>query len=467
MELRSRLERRPQLIDVPVLTSTDLAAIKPRVVVRSLPAFRQRVLAAVASFLAAFWVAHFLRRRRRADDDPLMLPALMLLTGIGLTSMIALRDPLRDTMIGSAFVIGVIAGVALLVAASEIDFEASPLRRAVLLPLGIALALAVLLLLFGSGPGASGAKVNLAGVQPVEVIRLLVILALAAYFARRLDFLRELSEPLGDTRPWLRWIRVPRWKDVRPVAVSMALVLAFFFLQKDLGPALVMSCVFLALYGIARGRAPLVVLGLVILASGFAVAYAIGFPATVRQRVMIWADPWNNGVTGGNQVAHGIWAMSTGGPWGLGQGLGSPQVIPAGHTDLVLAAIGEELGFAGVAVVMGLYVVLGWRCLRIALRAPGDYTAFLAAGITLALVIQALVIAGGLLGLLPLAGVVTPFLSYGKSSMLANFAAIGVLLAIARRRGAVRLHLGRPMRTVALVLSAAIAVVVIRALWLQ
>jgi cell division protein FtsW (lipid II flippase)/cell division protein FtsI/penicillin-binding protein 2 len=467
VELRSRLDLRPGMAGVAVLAPADLAAIKPRIAVRDLTAFRRRLATSVALFLGAFWVAHLVRRWRRKDDDPVMLPVLMMLTGLGLTSMIALRDPLRDTMIGSAFVAGIVVGLALLLAVSEIDFEASPLRRATLLPLAVALALAVLLLVFGSGPGTSGAKVNLAGVQPVEAIRLLIILALAAYFARRLDFLRELSEPLSPSRPWLQRIRVPRWKDVRPVAVSMALVLAFFFLQKDLGPALVMSCVFLGLFGIARGRVPLVALGFAILVSGFAVAYLIGVPATVRQRVMIWADPWNNGVGGGNHVAHGLWALSTGGPWGLGQGLGAPQVVPAGHTDFVLAAVGEELGFAGIAIVAGLYALLCWRSLRIALRAPGDYTAFLAIGITLALAVQALLIAGGLLGLVPLAGVVTPFLSYGKSSMLANLAAVGILLAIARRKGDVRLHLGGPVHVLAAVLAMTAGAAACRAMWLQ
>ena len=118
----------------------------------------------------------------------------------------------------------------------------------------------------------------------------------------------------------------------------------------------------------------------------------------------------------------------------------------------MLAAVGEELGFVGVAVVVGLYAILSWRCLRVAARAPGDYTAFLAVGVALALVVQAFVIGSGLLGLFPLAGVVTPFLSYGRSSMLANCFAVGVVLAVARRRGPIRRHLYRPLRTLAAVL---------------
>jgi cell division protein FtsW (lipid II flippase) len=467
VELGARLARRPGVAAVPVLTSADLAGLKPHVAVRTARAFGRQLLAAVACFVGAFWLAHFLRRWRGADDDPVILPALMLLCGVGLMSMVALRDPLRDMMIGSGFALGVAGGLAILLAVSEVDFEASPLRRAVLSPLALAFSLAGLLLLFGSGPGASGAKVNLAGVQPVEAIRLLVILALAAYLAGRLDLLRELSTTRIAASRWLPALRMPRWRDIGPIAVSMALVLLFFVLQKDLGPALVMSCVFLAMYGIARRRVAFVLVGVALIVCGFVAAYAAGVPATVGRRVLIWLDPWSNAVPGGNQIAHGLWALSTGGVRGLGPGLGLPQVIPAGHTDFVLAAVGEELGFVGLAATLGLYVFLGWRALRVALRAPGDYSALLVTGVSLALLVQGLVIAGGLLGLIPLSGVVTPFLSYGKSSMLANFAAMGVVLAIARRRGAVRVHLGQPVRAVGAVLAVAAAAVAVRAAWVQ
>ena len=467
VEFRARLRERAGAPAVPVLTPAALAALKPHVVVRSQDDYVRGVVRACAVFIGAFWLAHVVRRWRRRDDDPLVLPALLLLSGIGLMAMLALRDPLRDTLTASAFAGGVAAGVIILLAVSEVDFEASPLRRAVLGPLALALALAAALLVFGSGPGGSGVKVNLLGVQPVEAIRLLVVFALAAFFARRLDLLRELSEPPTPDRPWLRYLRVPRWQDIRPVVVSMALVLLFFFLQKDLGPALVLSCVFLALYGVARGRAAFVLVGVAMMLAGFTLAYWIGFPATVRQRVAIWADPWNNGVGGGNQVAHGLGALATGAVSGSGPGLGSPHTIPAGHTDFVLAVVGEELGFVGLLVVVGLYALLAWRCLRIAVRAPGDYTAILAVGVALALVVQAIVIASGLLGLFPLSGVVTPFLSYGRSSMLANFFGVAVVLAIARRRGAVRAHLKGPIETAGAVLAAITLIIAARAAWIQ
>ena len=236
VQLGGRLALRPAAEDVPVLSRQDVVLLKPRLAVRSVSQFSRRISTAVGIFFAAFWIAHLFRRWRRRDDDPMLLPALMLLCGIGLMTMCALRDPIRDTIAAELFAAGAAMGIVLLVAVSEIDFEASRLRRAVLLPLGIACGLAALLLLFGSGPGTSGVKVNLFGVQPVEAIRLLVVFALAAYFGRRLELLRELSEPATAARPWLRLVRVPRWRDLRPVLAGMSMVLLFFFLQKDSDP---------------------------------------------------------------------------------------------------------------------------------------------------------------------------------------------------------------------------------------
>ena len=467
VQLRARAGARPAATDIPLFSRQDIVSLKPRLAVRSSGQFTRRLGWSMALFAGAFWAAHLFRRWRRREDEPLLLPVLMLLCGIGFMTMVALRDPIRDAMNAELFAAGTALGVALMIAVSEVDFEASRLRRAVLLPLGLACALAATLLVFGSGPGTSGVKVNLFGAQPVEIIRLLVVFALAAYFGRRVELLRELSEPATETRPWLRYVSVPRWRDVRPVLAGMALVLLFFFFQKDLGPALVLSCVFLGLLGAARGRPGLVALGLMLLLTGFTVAYWTGIPATVRNRVMMWSDPWNNGVPGGTHVAQGLWALSTGATWGSGGGLGSTNAIPEGHTDFVLAAVGEELGWIGLAVVAGLYAFLCWRCLRIAWRAPGDFTSFLTIGIVLVLGVQAIVIAGGLVGLIPLSGVVTPFLSYGRSSMLANCVALGIVLSVARRQSRERVHMKAPIRFVAATLGLAAAAILSRAAWVQ
>jgi cell division protein FtsW (lipid II flippase) len=467
---RQRLaERRGRPGGIPLFTGAQLADLKPRLVVRDVGQFRRRLVLAMLLLVASFHAVHAVRRRRGLDGDAVLLPAVHLLTGIGFLAMIGLRDPVRDTTAFLPFAQGVAAGCAIALLIMQVDFEKAELRNYFVLPLTAALLLSVLLLLAGTGPGTSDAKVNLWGVQPVEVVRLLVALALASYFARRWELLRELAEPADRLPPWLRWLKPPRRTDVGPLAASLALIVGFFFLQKDLGPALVIGALFLTLYGVARARIALVLAAVAVLVAAFWVGYELGVPRTVAQRVDMWLSPWESGQPGGDQIAHALWALATGGISGAGPGLGDPQVIPAGHTDLVLAAVGEELGLLGVAAVLLLLALVTARALWIALHAPGDYTLFLVLGVTITLAAQALLITAGLLALLPLSGVVTPFLSYGRSSMIVNCAAIGIVLAVAERARdrPAREPFRRPLRWLALVLAAGFSILLARALWIQ
>jgi hypothetical protein len=262
---------------------------------------------------------------------------------------------------------------------------------------------------------------------------------------------------------------IPPVEYTFPALVCVALSLVFFFLQRDMGPALVFACLFLMLYGIARGSAFVPAIGLALVGLGFLTGYVIGVPRTVAGRVGMWLSPWDNFTHGGDQLAHSLWAFATGGLTGTGIGLGEPQVVPAAHTDLILAALGEEWGFLGVTAVFALYGLIVWRAAKAALRARSDYEFFLAAGLAAATAIQILLIAGGALGVVPLTGVVTPFLSYGKSSMLANFAVIGILLAISSRAGDGErtVPFVRPVKVAGMLVAAAAVVVVGKAAIVQ
>jgi cell division protein FtsW (lipid II flippase) len=244
------------------------------------------------------------------------------------------------------------------------------------------------------------------------------------------------------------WLDVPRVEYVLPVLIAVATSLGFFFLQKDLGPALLLSCVFLAVYAVARGRTGLAAIGFLLLVAGFYIGYRLNVSHTLAERVRMWQSPWDNAVAGGDQVAQAIWAFATGGPSGTGLGLGDARYLPAGHTDLVLAAVGEELGAAGLVIVTLAYGIVAWRGFRVSLSASNDYGFFLGTALTLFLIVPVVVMAAGVLGITPLTGVVTPFLSYGGSAMAANCAAIGMLCSIhADRRPAADLTPFRaPMR---------------------
>ena len=325
-------------------------------------------------------------------------------------------------------------GCLALVALSFVNFENPRFRRATVVPFAAAVGLAIALVLFGSGPGDSGVKVNLLGVQPIEAIRLLAVLALASYFSRRWELLRELSSTHGPTPAVRRFVKLPRVRDVQPLAVMLGVLFLFFFAQRDLGPALVLGCMSLALYGVARARAGLVLGGMLALVAGFTVAYWTGVPGTLARRVAIWLDPWGNARTGGDQIAHAVWAMASGGIGGMGAGAGDGYLVPAGQTDSdPLRRRRGARSRRSHRDRRGLRARSIWRMLRIAARAPGDYTAFLALGCALSLAVPALIIVGGELGALPLSGVATPFLTFGKSSMIANFCAAGIALAIGTR----------------------------------
>lgn len=410
-----------------------LTRLKPLFIVRTPKDYTREYLIWIGLYFAAFYLVHFVWRWRRFRGDPAILPALHLLTGIGLTLAVSLRDPLRDTLEFSKFAWGIALGCCLLLLPLLRAFQPRNFSKWVYTPLLGSFALFVLLLRFGSGPTGNDSKVNLGPFQPVELIKILIVLFMAGYFSRKWEWLRELRERRWIPR-WLQWLNVPRFAQVLPAICGVAFALTLFFLLKDLGPALVTGFLFLAMFAVARGRAGLAILGIALLVGGVAIGYHTGTPHTVVDRISMWLSPWDNDVRGGDQLAHSFWALSTGGAWGSGPGWGDPGMIPAGHTDLVLPAIGEEWGFAGVLSIALLFAFLFHRATRIALNASDEYSLFLVLGLATLIVFEMLLISAGVLGAMPLSGVVSPFLSFGNTAMLANFAIFALILGVSAGR---------------------------------
>ncbi|MDQ2946033.1 MAG: FtsW/RodA/SpoVE family cell cycle protein, partial [Acidobacteriota bacterium] len=471
--IASYLEQHRPLANVGALAHLrprlPLARLKLTVVVRTPREFFRTYALWTAIYLASFWIVHFAWRLRRFRGDPVILPAIHLLTGIGLILMVSIRDPLRDMLEFRKFAWGVSLGCAILLLPLLKSFQYRNFSRWIYTPLLAAFALFMALIAFGSGPTGSDAKVNLGPFQPVEVIKILVAIFLAGYFARRWEWLRDLHQK-RFLPSWLRWLELPRASHALPVMLGVACALAMFFLLKDMGPALVMGFVFITMFALARGRAGLAILAVLILVSGVTIGYHLGAPHTVVERVSMWLSPWDNDVRGGDQLAHGLWAFATGGPWGSGPGWGDPGLIPAGHTDLVLPAIGEEWGFVGVLAIALLFVFLISRAFRIALRAPDEYAMFLSFGLGTLIALEMLLISGGALGAIPLSGVVSPFLSSGNTAMLANFFIFAILLGISNQ--SVRAGtdseprqkeiFAMPVRVVSLALAACVIALVVR-----
>ena len=456
----------PKPVSVPLLTPEQIRSFKQAVVVRSPAEYRKRFLLWSLLCVGIFYAIHIFWRLRGFAGDQTILPVLHLLSGCGLILMVSLRDPLRDTLMFQDFSEGLLLGAVLMAGLSTIDFERE-FRGLSYVWLGLSVLLAFALALFGSGPGESDAKVNLGFFQPVEVIRILLVFFLAGYFARNWDALRDLKQERGPLGA-LRFLSVPRLQYLLPVAIGVLVALAMFFLLKDLGPALVIGCLFLALYSVARNKPGLAIAGLCAIVLVFWAAHAAGYPETVTQRIDMRSSPWDNYVHGGDQLAHSLWALSSGGALGAGVGQGSPEFVPAAHTDLIVAALGEEWGFVGVLGVYVLYAFLLYRAMRIALSAPGAYSLFLVIGLAMVTALQILLITGGILGLIPLSGVVSPFLSYGRSSMAANFALFGIVLAVSGRTKANQSpRFGRPVAWLGYAVALCFGVLMARAAQIQ
>jgi cell division protein FtsW (lipid II flippase) len=261
--------------------------------------------------------------------------------------------------------------------------------------------------------------------QPTELAKVLIGLFLAGYIASKGDM-------LVATGPRLLGISVPELRYLAPLLLLVLFSLAVFVGQRDLGAAVLIFGVFLAMLYLATGRKTYVVLGAVLFAAGGVAADHL--ENHVHTRVVAWLNPWSDPGGRGFQILQSLFCFGEGGILGTGlaRGLPSPTSVPAAHTDLIMSVIGEELGLAGVIVVLLLAALVAYRGFAIAWRSRDRFGSLLAAALSTAFALQSLVIIGGVSKLIPLTGITFPFVSYGGSSVVANFVSIGLLLAISR-----------------------------------
>jgi len=296
-----------------------------------------------------------------------------------------------------------------------------------------AVGVGLLVLTFIFGRDVNGARLTLdlgpVSGQPSELLKVILVVFLAGYLSEFRPLLVEQSTRLGP-------LRLPPLPYLAPMVAMWAIALGIVVIQRDLGAALLFFAVFLTLLYVATARTSYVVIGLSLFVAGSAVMYRLF--GHVAQRVDIWLDPFADPQGAGYQVVQALYAFGRGGILGTGLGNGLPSVggrlpIPEIHTDFPLAALGEELGLIGVLAILGLYLVVIERGLRIAASAADDFRALLAAGLSLVVGVQAFIIAAGNLKLIPLTGITLPFISYGGSSLLANALVVGLLLALSDR----------------------------------
>ena len=389
-------------------------------------------------YLGAVWAVHaaFVLTARRSDQ--VLLPAVALLGGLGL--LLATRLP--RTLVVQEFGplelgLGELQLLWLVIGLGVIGWLAIMVRSDNWLRLyryswaGAGIALLVAVFLFGRE--VNGARLTLCvgpvcG-QPSELLKVLLVVFLAGYLSENRGLLATQRTRVGP-------FSLPPLPYLLPMLAMWAIALAVVIVQRDLGAALLLYSVFLAVLYVATARWSYVALGVLLFAAGSVVLYSL-FPH-VRTRIDVWLDPFADPLGAGYQTLRALYAFGRGGILGTGLGAGLPAAggapaIPAVHTDFAFTALAEETGYLGAAAIIGTYLVVIERGLRIAARSADDFRAILAAGLTLTIGIQTAIIIGGNARLIPLTGITAPYLSYGGSSILASALAVGLLLAFSER----------------------------------
>lgn len=378
-------------------------------------------------------LVHWVLRKRAVSADGLILPLAYLINGLGI-GMIYRLDLAEASRGGTALFADRQVWLTLLAmigAAAIVRFVPNhiKLRRYPFIA-GIAgLLLLILPALPVIGRTRNGATLWIAvgelSFQPGEIAKILLAVFFAGYLVSRKDSLSEIgSRVMG--------MKVPRAKDLGPVLVIWFASIGVLVLQRDLGTSILYFGLFLVLIYTATGRAFYVGAGLIMMITGALVASRL-FDYVAR-RFDAWLDPFaaeNYNAAGGSyQLAQALFGFANGDVIGTGLGGGFPQLIPLAESDFILAALGEELGLAGIFAILSMFLLLIYRGLRIANSHSDDFSRLLATGLAFVIGLQVFVVAGGVMGLLPLTGLTTPFLAAGGSSLIANWAIVALLLVI-------------------------------------
>lgn len=310
------------------------------------------------------------------------------------------------------------AGVALM-AATIIGFMQGRYQRlasATWVWAGLSLALLAGLLL--TGQRFRGGVYAAGFITPTEILKITLVLFLAGFIDRN-------AKPLGD---WGRGLPIPPLRALLPLAGLWAVLSALLLFQRDLGLFLILNVTLLAMLAMGTGRLGYLVYG-VLAAAGLGYLTLLLFEHGQR-RIQAWLDPFADPTGASWQILQGLSGMHSGGLWGEGFGQGNPEYTPIAESDFVYSVIGEELGFAGCALVVAFYLILFNRSLRIAYQSRSSYGMLVSAGLTVVLATQTLLNLGGVTKFLPLTGITLPFISHGGSSLLTGFISLGLILAV-------------------------------------
>jgi peptidoglycan glycosyltransferase len=373
----------------------------------------------LAVVLVLLGVTHVATRRLAPAADGMLLPLAVLLNGIGYV-FIARLDHDLAALQSMWTAVGVLAFVlTLMVVRRARDLER---YRYTLALLGVALLMLPLLPGIGRNINGSRIWVRVAGAsfQPGEMAKIVLAIFFASYLVEKQALLSQTRRFLGLMLPQLNF------KHLGPLLLAWAVSLVVMLAEKDLGSSLLFFALFVTMLWVATARAAYLAMGAVLFGAGSFIGWQAF--AHVESRVQIWLDPWPR--DDGFQLVQSMFALAAGGIAGTGLSLGNPQRIPVVTTDFIFAAIGEELGLFGTTAVLTAILLMVGAGLRIALRAESPFEKLLAVGLTAIIAVQSFIIIGGVIRVVPLTGVTLPFVSYGGSSLVANYILLALLLRI-------------------------------------
>jgi cell division protein FtsW (lipid II flippase) len=388
--------------------------------------------------VAGYLIGHFVILRLAPAADPVFFPTAGLLVGLGFAMIYRIGPDLRTEPQNIALPQGIWMAVGLLAFTLTLlvvrDHRQLDAFSYTIGLIGVALLLLPMVPVIGRSVNGARLWIEVGPLrfQPSELGKVAIVVFLASYLNAKKEILQVATGRLGP-------FQLPQARHLGPVLVAWGVSLAMLLLQKDLGASLLYFGIFVVMLWVATARGAYLVLGILLFAAGAMFAW-VTF-AHVETRVDIWLHALNPGLVtdDGYQLAQAQFAMATGGIAGTGLGQGLPTFIPFAYTDFMFAALGEELGLFGSVAVLLLFVVLIGRGFKVALAQADGFGKLLATGLSTILALQAFIIIGGVTRLIPLTGITLPFVSYGGSSLVANFIILALLIRVssgpaARRR---------------------------------
>ncbi|MGH2829720.1 MAG: FtsW/RodA/SpoVE family cell cycle protein [Actinomycetota bacterium] len=381
-------------------------------------------------------VTHAAVRRLAPSADAVLLPCAIALSGIGFAMVMRLNPDLAGPQ---TMWLATGAGAFCLTLLVLPDHRRLEQFRYSLMLLGVALLLLPLAPLIGKEVNSARLWVQIGALnfQPAEAAKVVLAAFLAGYLASKREVMTVPTTRIG---PWM----LPAPRHFGPLVMAWALSLAVMVWQRDLGSSVLFLALYIITIYVATQRASYVVAGGAMFVGG--VVFASAAFSHVHSRIAAWLNPWQDIDGSGFQIAQSLFALGTGGVAGEGIGRGRPDFIRFGvPTDFIFSAIGEELGLIGAVAVLMLFAVIVARGFHIALRSREPFGTLLAVGLTAIVGVQTFLIIGGVTRLIPLTGITLPFVSYGGSSIVANYVLIALLMRIsAAEAGAAEPAAGQP-----------------------